>query len=78
MNPVIIYDHKATKGNKWNVPVGLLVTKTTAVGKRPVKFQFGFEYSVVSQNDFGKRFLMKFSVIPVIQALVKNPIFGGN
>jgi len=78
MNPVITYDNKATKGNKWNVPLGLLVTKTTAVGKRPVKFQFGFEYSVVSQDDFGKRFMIKFNVIPVIQGLVKNPIFGGN
>jgi hypothetical protein len=60
------------------VPVGLLVSKTTAVGKRPVKFQFGFEYSVVSEDDFGKRLMIKLNVIPVIQALVKNPIFGGN
>jgi hypothetical protein len=78
MNPVITYDNKATKGNKWNVPLGLLVTKTTAVGKRPVKFQFGFEYSVVSQDDFGKRFMIKFNVIPVIQGLVNKPIFGRN
>ena len=77
MNPVITYNNKATSGNKWNVPIGLLVTKTTAVGKRPVKFQFGFEYSVVSEDDFGKRFMIKFNVIPVIQGLVKNPIFGG-
>ena len=77
MNPVITYDDKATKGNKWNVPLGLMVTKTTAVGKRPVKFQLGFEYSVVSQDDFGKRFMIKLNIIPVIQALVKNPIFGG-
>jgi hypothetical protein len=76
-NPVITYDHKATKGNKWNVPLGLLVTKTTAIHKKPVKFQFGFEYSVVSQDDFGKRFMIKLNVIPVIQGLVKNPIFGG-
>jgi hypothetical protein len=78
MNPVITYGNKATKGNKRNVPVGLMVTKTTAVGKRPVKFQFGFEYSVASQDDFGKRFMIKLNVIPVIQGLVKNPIFGGN
>ena len=78
MNPVITYDNKATKGNKWNVPLGLLVAKTTKVGKRPVKFQLGFEYSVVSQDDFGKRFMIKLNVIPVIQGLVKNPIFGGN
>ena len=76
-NPVITYNHKATKGNKWNVPLGLLVTKTTAIHKKPVKFQFGFEYSVVSQDDFGKRFMIKLNVIPVIQGLIKNPIFGG-
>ena len=77
-NPVINYDNKATKGNKWNVPIGLVVSKTTAIAKQPVKFQFGFEYSVVSEDDFGKRFLIKLNVIPVIESLVKNPIFGGN
>ena len=76
-NPVITYDNKATKGNKWNVPVGLVVTKMTAIAKKPVKFQLGVEYSVVSQNDFGKRFMIKLNVIPVIQGLIKNPIFGG-
>ena len=76
-NPVITYNHRATSGNKWNVPIGLVVAKTTAVGKRPVKFQFGLEYSVVSQDDFGKRFLVKLNVIPVIEGLIKNPIFGG-
>jgi hypothetical protein len=59
------------------VPLGLLVAKTTAIGNRPVKLQFGFEYSVVSQDNFGKRFLIKLNVIPVIQGLIKNPIFGG-
>jgi len=77
MNPVITYDNKATKDNRWNVPVGLLVTKTTAIGKMPVKFQFGMEYSVVSQDDFGKRFLIKLSIIPVIKGLIQNPLFGG-
>jgi hypothetical protein len=77
-NPVITYDNKASKGNRWNVPVGLAVSKTTAVAKQPVKFQFGVEYSVVSQDDFGKRFLIKLNVIPVIDSLIKNPIFGGN
>ena len=77
-NPVITYDHKASKGNKWNVPVGLLVTKTVAIGKRPVKFEFGLEYSVVSEDDFGKRFMMKLNVLPVMQSLIKNPIFGGD
>jgi hypothetical protein len=77
-NPTVAYDNKATKGNKWNVPIGLVVSKTTKVAGKPVKFQFGFEYSVVAQDDFGTRFQVKLNVIPVIASLIKNPIFGGN
>ena len=77
MNPAITYDHKAGRGNKWNVPIGIVVAKTTKVGKMPVKVQFGVEYSVVSQDDFGKRALFKVNIIPVIGGLVKGPIFGG-
>jgi len=75
--PVIEYDNKASKGNRWNLPVGLLVAKTTKVGRVPVKFQLSTEYSVVHQDDFGKRFLIKFNVIPVVRALIQNPILGG-
>jgi hypothetical protein len=77
MNPVITYDHKAGRGNKWNVPLGLLVAKATKIGKMPVKLQLGVEYSVVSQDDFGKRAMIKLNIIPVIGSLVKGPIFGG-
>ena len=41
----------------------------------PVKFQFAVEYSVVSQDDFGKKALIKLNVIPVIPALIKEPLF---
>jgi hypothetical protein len=75
INPVITYDHKASSGNKWNVPVGLGFAKTTKVGGMPVKFQFAVEYSVISQDDFGKRALIKLNIIPVIQSLIKEPIF---
>jgi hypothetical protein len=74
-NPVITYDHKAKGSNKWNVPVGMGFSKTTKIGNMPVKFQLAVEYSVVSQDDFGKRALIKLNVIPVIQALMKEPIF---
>jgi hypothetical protein len=77
-NPTISYDNKATSGNKWNVPIGLVASKTTKVAGKPVKFQFGLEYSVVSQDDFGQRFMIKLNIIPVIPSLIKNPIFGGN
>jgi hypothetical protein len=75
-NPTISYDHRATRGNKWNVPIGLTITKTTRVGRVPVKFQFAIQYSVVSQDDFGQRAQITLNVIPVIPSLVKEPIFG--
>ena len=74
-NPTITYDNKASGGNQWNVPIGITVAKTTRIGKMPVKFQLGAEYSVVSQNDFGKRFMIKLNIIPVIPDLIKNPLF---
>jgi len=77
MNPTITYDDKASSGNKWNVPIGLIAAKTTKIGKLPVKFQLGVEYSVVSQDDFGQRAQIKLNVIPVIPALVHRPLLGG-
>jgi hypothetical protein len=76
-NPTITYDNKATDGNQWNVPVGLVATKTTKIGGGPVKFQLGMQYSVVSQDTFGPRWLLKLNVIPVIQSLIPEALFGG-
>ena len=76
-NPTISFDHQAASGDKWNVPIGLTVAKTTRFGRLPVKFQFGIEYSVVSQDDFGQRAHLKLNVIPVMPSLVEAPIFGG-
>jgi hypothetical protein len=76
-NPTITYDHRAGSGDKWNVPLGVTVAKTTRLGRLPVKFQFGVEVSVVSQDDFGQRAQLKLNVIPVLPSLVQKPIFGG-
>ena len=74
-NPTVTYNDKASSGNKWNVPVGLTVAKTTKIGSLPVKFQFGIEKSVVRQDDFGQDWQVKLNIIPVIPALVKKPLF---
>jgi hypothetical protein len=78
LNPTITYDDKASSGNKWNVPLGLIAAKTTRISGLPVKFQVGLEYSVVSQDDFGQRAQIKLNVIPVIPALIREPLFGGD
>jgi hypothetical protein len=51
------------------------VAKTTKIGKLPVKFQLGVEYSVVNQDSFGQEWQVKLNIIPVIPALVKNTLF---
>ena len=76
-NPTINYDARATSGNRWNVPVGLFVAKTTKIGKIPVKILVSLEYSVVSQDAFGQRAQIKVDIVPVVPSLVKNAIFGG-
>jgi len=73
-NPTITYDARASSGNRWNVPVGLMVAKTTLLGKLPVKFNFGVEYSVVSEDTYGRRAALVLEVIPVIPNLIHRPI----
>jgi hypothetical protein len=76
-SPTITYDHRASSGNQWSVPVGLAVAKTTRLGKLPVKFTFGVEYSIVSQDVYGEQARLVLEVIPVIPALVRRPFLGG-
>jgi len=73
--PTITYNHYADGGDRWNVPIGLMLAKTTKVGPMPVKFQFGAEYSVFRQNDYGKRFQIRLNIIPVIKPLITKPLF---
>jgi hypothetical protein len=75
-NPTITYNHQADSGNKWTVPVGLFAGKTIKIGKLPVNIKAGLEYSVVSPDAFGQRAQFRFQITPVIQSLIKNPIFG--
>jgi hypothetical protein len=74
-SPTITYNDKATSGNKWNVPIGPTVAKMTKIGKLPVKFQLGVEYSVERQDDFGPEWRIKLNIIPVIMSLQKKPFF---
>jgi hypothetical protein len=76
MNPTITYNDQAKPDDRWNVPVGLYVGKTVKIGKMPVNIKAGLEYSVVSEDTFGKRAAFRFQITPVVQSLIKNPIFG--
>jgi hypothetical protein len=75
-NPTITYNHQAKSKNKWNVPVGLFVGKTVKMGKTPVNIKAGLEYSVVSEDTYGKRAAFRFQITPVVPSLIQKPIFG--
>ncbi len=74
-NPSITFNAEAQSGNKWNVPIGITVAKMFRFGNLPVKIQLGGEYSVVHEDDYGKRFLIKLNIIPVIAPLIKQALF---
>lgn len=76
MNPTVTYNHNASGGNKWTVPVGLFVGKTVSMGGTPVNIKAGFEYSVVKPDDFGQQAMFRIQITPVIKSLVTEPLFG--
>jgi hypothetical protein len=41
------------------------------------KFELDFEYSVVSEDAFGQRAMVKLIVTPVIPSLIHKPLFRG-
>jgi len=77
LNPTITYDDNAPSGDKWNVPIGLFGGRTIKIGRTPVNIRAGLEYSVVSQDTFGRRANFRFQVTPVVPSLIQKPLFGG-
>ena len=75
-NPTISYNDNARSGDKWTVPVGVFIGKTTKMGKMPVNIKLGVEYSVVRPDTFGQQAAIRLQVTPIIPGLIKNPIFG--
>ena len=74
-NPTISYNDKASSGNKWNVPIGPIIVKMVKIGKVPMMIQVGVEYSIVNEDDFGKQWMFRLNLIPVIPGLIQKPLF---
>jgi hypothetical protein len=76
-SPTVTWDRRASAGNRWNVPVGIGVSKTARIGGMISKFELDFEYSVVSEDAFGQRAMVKLIVTPVIPSLIHKTLFHG-
>ena len=66
-NPVISYDWAADSDNRLFLPIGAGVSKTSKIGKMPVKFSFELQKYVVSPDFFGPDLLLKFSLTPAFR-----------
>lgn len=65
-SPTFSYDHEAASGQRWILPVGLGVSKTSIVGGRPWKFALQFWQYVEAPDAFGPDWQIRFTVTPVV------------
>ena len=71
-SPNILVNWEAGSGNKWTVPVGGGINKTTLLfGKLPVRFEFTVYYAAIRPDDVGQRWDFRVNVIPVVPNLLK-------
>ena len=72
--PNVTVNWKANGNNQLNFPIGLGVGKLVKFGKLPVKVTLELDYSVVKPDDFSQRWNVRLQVIPVLPALIKDPL----
>jgi len=66
-SPTISYNWAAADSDdRWTVPLGLGVFKTTKVGDLPLKIGVEARYSVVTPDTLGSDWQIYFSVTPII------------
>jgi hypothetical protein len=75
MSPNIQVNWKAEPGNKLTLPIGFGAGKLFRLGKLPVKLTLEVDYALVKPEDYGQRWTIRFQLIPVIPALVKDVLF---
>ncbi|MHC4131912.1 MAG: hypothetical protein ACYSSP_01420 [Planctomycetota bacterium] len=66
MGPTVVVDWKADSDNQLTLPVGLGLTKTVRWGKLPVKLRWEAHYSVITPDDYGSEWVLRFQFTPVI------------
>lgn len=59
------YNHELV-GEKWTLPVGIGLSKTTRIGSMTWKFAFQYWNYVKAPDAFGEESLLRFTVTPVI------------
>lgn len=66
-NPTIVYDWEGAGGNKWLVPVGGGVARTTRLWSVPMRFSLEAQYFVESPEAFGPEWMVNLNFTPVLR-----------
>ena len=66
-SPLFSYDHEASSGNQWTIPLGLGVSKIAIIKGRPWQFGIEYQYYVESPDVFGPDWQIQFIVSPVVE-----------
>jgi len=65
-SPTFSYDHEASSGQRWTLPVGFGVNKTTIINGRPWKFGLQYWNFVEKPDAFGPDWQIRFTITPVV------------
>jgi hypothetical protein len=66
-SPTFTYNHEASGGNKWTLPLAVGASKTTIIAGRPWKFGVQYWHYVESPDAFGPDYQLRFTVSPVVK-----------
>jgi len=66
--PTISYDHTRPSGDRWTVPAGIGIAKTSIINGRPWKFQLQYWNYVKAPDAFAPEHQIRISINPVVSA----------
>ena len=64
--PVYSYNHNASNGNAWTIPIAIGAAKTAIIGGRPWKFNVQYWHYVVAPDTFGPNNQIRIGISPVV------------
>ncbi len=71
--PVVTSDWEASGDDRWTVPVGLGVYKTSLIGgKMPMKIGMEMQYMPITPDTYGQEFNIRFVVAPILPSPFGN------
>ena len=68
MGPTILIDFTAPEGDRVTFPIGLGFTKTSLIGRMPLKWRIEPQYTLVRPNSLGTKWTLRLQAAPVIRS----------